>query len=339
MGKRICYGRWMIKAFCAGCTAFILLNAFSLIYSCQETHTSNLTGATDYIWERNGYFSRMTEGISWGHFDEQGFNNSYPAEDAVDILLMGSSHIEALQMPQNKNAGYLLNEYFHQENNSDNYVYSIGVSGHTFAICISNLEDALAYYHPQKAVVVETMTLNFTKEEIDSVLNNTRRKISSIYETGILYQLQKVPCLRIFYNQVQKMWSANDDNTDVQTDTQQEKMSSLEYSSEVGALLSQASNLMGDCQLVVLYHPTLSLENDGSVSDTTDPQQREIFAETCRTKGIIFVDMTELFIQAYEAEHILPNGFANTAVGTGHLNQNGHRMIAEELARVLTEME
>lgn len=42
----------------------------------------------------------------------------------------------------------------------------------------------------------------------------------------------------------------------------------------------------------------------------------------------------ELFIQ----QHLFPRGFANTAANSGHLNRNGHKVIADALAEYLAEV-
>ncbi len=314
------------------------MNVFCLGYSLQGAHITNPTGATDYTWGPNSHFARMTEGMAFGRFDQSGFNNSYPAEEMVDILLMGSSHMEALQMPQDKNVGYLLNEYLHQEGASGDYIYNIGTSGHGLTDCISNLPAALASYQPRKAVIIETMTLNFTQQQIDAVLNGTRERITS-HDSGLIYQLQRIPYLKLVYSQLKGSFGAGAEDVDLRPQKGTQETDALEYSSRISALLTQAADLIGDCQLIIVYHPTLALHADGSISDMTDQKRREAFSAACEAEDICFVDMTETFLRAYETEHILPHGFANTAVGVGHLNQNGHRIIAEELAKVLRELE
>ncbi len=41
------------------------------------------------------------------------------------------------------------------------------------------------------------------------------------------------------------------------------------------------------------------------------------------------------FLREYEENHLLPYGFANSAVGKGHLNRYGHAMIADELYKLM----
>jgi hypothetical protein len=55
--------------------------------------------------------------------------------------------------------------------------------------------------------------------------------------------------------------------------------------------------------------------------------------------GVLFVDMTGVFISAYNTRRDLPYGFLNTAVGVGHLNKNGHAIIAVELFKRIQEQQ
>ena len=47
----------------------------------------------------------------------------------------------------------------------------------------------------------------------------------------------------------------------------------------------------------------------------------------------IFIDTDNDFIELYKTKHILPYGFINTKVGSGHLNKYGHEVIAKRLAK------
>ena len=92
-------------------------------------------------------------------------------------------------------------------------------------------------------------------------------------------------------------------------------------------------------RLIICYHPRLTPQLDGSVTVAASPEYLRAFSEACEAAGVLFVDMSERFLQAYEAEHILPHGFANTAMGQGHLNADGHRLVAEALYDAIVEAE
>lgn len=50
----------------------------------------------------------MLEGMAWFRMDDNGFNNVDAEDGDLDILLMGSSHMEAVQVDPTENTAYLL---------------------------------------------------------------------------------------------------------------------------------------------------------------------------------------------------------------------------------------
>ena len=87
--------------------------------------------------------------------------------------------------------------------------------------------------------------------------------------------------------------------------------------------------------VIILYHPPVTIEPDGTLTLGDDREQAEAFREICETNGIQFLDMGARFLREYEENHLLPYGFANSAVGKGHLNRYGHAMIADELYKLM----
>lgn len=83
--------------------------------------------------------------------------------------------------------------------------------------------------------------------------------------------------------------------------------------------------------LVILYLPrTDYLE---CVADEV-PTETALRAAAKR-HGVVFVDARVPFNREFTQEHIAPLGFANTAPGSGHLNETGHEVVATELAPVV----
>ena len=76
---------------------------------------------------------------------------------------------------------------------------------------------------------------------------------------------------------------------------------------------------------------------DGTINCNTDEEYLAIFEQVCSEQGILFVDMTEELLKGYEEDHVLPHGFINTYVGSGHINAYGHRMVADKLLEVIQE--
>ena len=106
-------------------------------------------------------------------------------------------------------------------------------------------------------------------------------------------------------------------------------------------LFAKLNDIVSDkgAQLIIVYHPSLILNKDGTASANVDQELSEFFATCCEKNGIIFLYMSNQFLESYENESILPHGFTNTSIGTGHLNKNGHALIAESLYEIMKEVE
>ena len=92
-------------------------------------------------------------------------------------------------------------------------------------------------------------------------------------------------------------------------------------------------------KIIVAYHPSISLNKDGSLSINDNLETRKQFSALCEQNGIYFLDMSERFLAEYEKDFTLPYGFSNTSVGTGHMNKAGHRMFAEEIYNLMKRIE
>lgn len=142
---------WFLKAGIAGCMAIFILSLAAVFYDYTGVHIASETGATDYTWEPEQWRAGMSEGFAWTNIDQNGYNNVRSDERKIDILLMGSSHMEALNIGQKQNTACRLNEFL-----PNFYTYNIGISRHTIYRCVNNLSDAVAAFHPSEWVVIET---------------------------------------------------------------------------------------------------------------------------------------------------------------------------------------
>lgn len=314
-----------IKLFGACIVSLILLSGFVLFYSFSGTHIVNNTGATDYKWLPAQFKSNMVEGFSWLRMDNEGFNNidssncSFP-----DVLLMGSSHWEAINVSKKQNTSYYLSELL-----SEYRVYNIGTSGHYIYQCAKNLRDAVEYYSPQQYVVVETATVSLDNERMERVINGSLPSIPS-YDSGVLSLIQKYcPAIKSIYNCTINWRNAN------KTTSTQPGIMDLEL---LDSFIHMMSNSVGnDCKLIIIYHPSTVLDNNGNLLLQTSNADLLSFKNTCAKYSIEFVDISKQVIDLYNRQHRLIHGFENTAVGSGHLNRYGHLLLAEQLASIIKE--
>lgn len=333
-------GRWIGKAMVAGTVAFFLLNALCFFYSNIPVHSDNSNGATDYIWEKEKFYCSGTEGFAWGKTDKNGYNNRAVPEK-MDILIMGSSHMEAFNVPQDKNAAALLQEML-SEDGMDEQVYNIGISGHYFLKCVSNLRNALEVYQPDKYAIIEMSSLSFSKEDLRLVAEE-RLSIIPSFNAGVIGVLQKIPYLRHIYHQIENgIRQQNAEGSEMDGD----EVGTVGGENDVGRarllgeVLRKSASVAADsgCELIVFFQPNLKMGRDGAC-DPTEISLRQFFSRLCEENGILFLDMTDRFLESYRDDAVLPHGFSNTRIESGHLNHAGHRMIAEELFQVIKNRE
>lgn len=273
----------------------------------------------------------MEEGFSWFRMDENGFNNpvfssEMGSSDFVDVLLMGSSHMEAVEVAADENTEYLLNELAPKYS-----TYNIGISGHTIYNNVNNMESAISEYAPSQYVILETADIKLDMDKMEAVIGDEYPHIQS-YDSGMLYLVQKyIPAVKNLYKAVGNWANAGSDS--VQS-TAAEEVPQDDYYDTLNTFLEKAS-ADADGKLVIFYQPQTRIDETGAFADNGDSEYRELFAFACEANGIKFIDMTTDFKNLYETEHILAHGFTNTAVGEGHLNKYGHQAIAERLVEEL----
>lgn len=341
----------------SGVLAFVLLTLFSMLYANTPAHHHDPDGATDYRWDPDTFYAQAKEGFSFGRTNNEGYYclRDYHAGDPVDILVMGSSHMEASNVQPEQSAAALLDNML-----EDKTVYNIGTSAHTFLVCADNLEKAVEKYRPGGYVIVETDRLRFPDAELLAVTEKTMEDIPSL-EGGVIALLQKNQYLRLLYRQLQNRMAKNAGagarlekvlNLLRGTDGAQEapadeaaQPAAAETRDEAGnerALREVLAGMRDACeksgaQLIIFFHPSNTILEDGRLHMEYFDEDTAWFRGLCEENGVKFISLADRFGEEYETRHVVAYGFPNTSVGAGHLNAHGHRMIAEELYKLITE--
>lgn len=87
-----------------------------------------------------------------------------------------------------------------------------------------------------------------------------------------------------------------------------------------------------DKPLILVYLPTLPrMEGNSWVFNDADDEAARSMERIFTQHGWTVIDMKERFEREFRQTGCLPRGFANTRPGSGHLNETGHRLIAEAL--------
>lgn len=310
--------------------SLLLLSVFCLFYSYSGVHITNKNKTTDYTWLPFQFRSVATEGYSYFRMDYNGYNNIYVPHN-IDVLIMGSSHMEAANVNKKENTSALLTDKFN--------VYNIGISGHTIYRCADNLSNAYDYYKP-KTIIIETDKVKLEEKEIELVINKKAKPIPS-YDSGLIFYLQRfIPCSVNLYNQIDNWHSLDKNLFKSNKITKNNKETELcidkEYKNSLrNFLLFIKNSIPNDINLIIIYHPKSKINKDGSYQSTINETYSVIFSNECKHLGIDFIDLSYEFENYYNKNRKLPHGFVNTKLGAGHLNRYGHKIFADVLEKEL----
>ena len=329
-----------LKTLLAGFVAIIIISMALCFYSITPVHVKNSRGNTDYVWESNSWWVSMTEGVSFGRYDKAGYNNKKVIEDP-DIIILGSSHMEATNVLQHETTSYLLGEKLKEKYT----VYNLGISGHNFEKVCQYLPVNLDLYsESSKVVIIETSNVNITEDAVERILNNNVKYTES-QTSSLMIFLQKIPFLRRLYHQMEGglldvfLPSSSKTDTPKQAEAEiqiDETIDQAPYDNLFQYLQSLEEKY--NTQIIIFYHPTETLNKDGTISFPND-EHKNIFSKTAKNHEITFIDMTQTFEEMYDTDHHVPHGFITGQIGSGHLNRYGHRAIADSLYDAISTLE
>ena len=326
--------RYFFKLIVAGIIAFIFLNILCIFYYINPDSLPTKNGVTDFFWEPSSYYSKMTEGFGYGKMNNEGFNNiqDYEHNQPIDILLMGSSHMEGLNVPQKRTVAAVLNTLF----NKSKYVYNIGLSGHEFPYIVNNIETAVRFYAPKEYVIIEIAEFEFDVISLEQGINSNLKRLAAADGKFIMLlkkipYLHKIPYLRLLKLQYQNYRSSQRHNN--YQGNNDAKINDEMYSQVLEAAFQKLSQIANNqkIRIILVYHPELRLNFDGSLHDSTDVNRLTLFEKYSAENDIVFINMIDRFRTEYKSFHIAPYGYSNTEINVGHLNRYGHQMIADEL--------
>jgi len=324
-----------IKTILAVSLGIVILDVFCMFYYNPTGYVPSGHGATDLVREEGAFTSRATEGIAWMRMDENGYNNPSVPEE-ISVLMMGSSHTEALNVMPDENSAAYLSEMLSESSMADG-VYNIGMSSHTLVRNMANFARALDEFESAGYAVMETADVIMWTASLYEAIED---RMEPLPATGIDMPglLTDRPLLRTLYRQYKNL--TGEEHQELYADyIPEDTMARYEEAlTQAFQMLKTEADARG-VGIIVYYHPHLTLEKDGGVTPATQAQCLEAFARSCAAAEVTFIDMTDIFLREYEENAVLPHGFSNTTAGAGHLNPAGHRMIAEEIFRVICEKE
>lgn len=345
MQTPISYIKQIIKWCAAFAAALFIMNLITFIFydPCQELIREH--GATTGFLLPDSHGVYGLEGYCIANIDDNGYvNRDLPRADSYYVVA-GASHTEGLFLPLKLRYSDRLNGMLGPDN--ELRVYNIGRSGNFFSVVLQHLDGILEEFPDAEGIIIETDTLTYdTKALYDSQIQtgyDPDETASAIYsdlskKQRLSIRVKKyLPLMRELHKQY--LTYRNMSEEEASSDILDPDFWASEYA---GGYTDALDSLMAfirertDKKVIILYHPSVSIEKDGSMKLMTNGAE-PYYKEICAKHDIDFVDMSDVYLKAYKEEHIVPYGFSNTTMGAGHTNREAHRMIAEELYKVINK--
>ncbi len=330
--------QWMA----AGILAVVICNCLLLVYHRPAGWIERTNSATSAIWRPGSTLLMGTEGRGTYTVDKNGYLNADLPRQEDYCLVLGASYTQGKEVKFGKRYTDLLNAML-AASSDELAVYNCSQDAKFLPGIINDFYAITQEFSDAETIIIETGNTDFSSKEIKAACNQhgfDENQLGSVIMSNMSF-IQKakllvkegLPFYTILKSQLtamaaQKEGTAISDNVQ-SADTEQEQ-------SLLDALALIRSQFNG--RLIILYHPMVSLAETGELV-ITEQETTSMFAAACAVNDIIFVDVSEAFLEAYAEDYSVPYGFPNTTMGTGHLSVDGHRVIAEELYKVLKEAE
>lgn len=314
--------RWCGKFFIANLFAFSLFSCVGYFY-CYGIRVPD------------GRLCRCVEGRTLLRLDANALNNAYYNDFGrdltnVDVLILGSSHIEAYQVLKNENIGYLLNLRFANDKEACAF-YSCGISGYFLSAILSQYEATLEKFAPRKYVVIELReipTVGAIEQGLDKFLPYSDKRRSFIRllwgGSGCIWGHYKITKI------CRKRGTGK-----VEQSLPEEQKEAWERLVKRIVKISIENNV----RPIFLYHQRAKIGPNGEYLPAWNVDDLAAFRAICEREGVVFVDATERFREEYEKNNVWPYGFCNAGIISGHLNRDGHRMVADVLEEAIRKLE
>lgn len=291
------------------------------------------SAATNAVLRPYGTYLMGTEGRGRHRVDSRGYlNPDLPLADSP-VIIVGSSFVQGKEVSAGKRFADLMNAAL-VPGGDRLKVYTVSQDGFYLPQIARCFPALVAEFPSAETIIIETNLTDFSARELTDALEQPTPDpqqqgaqlwagYSPLRRTAMRVK-ETLPILTLGKLQLTAMLGSS-----AGTAEEEIPASQAHYDAVAALLRSQF-----DGRLILLYHPDVSIEHDGSLS-VTAKEQEALLREACQRNGITFLDAGDAWLQAYADSSTVPYGFSNTAMGSGHLNESGHRVLAELLLEAL----
>lgn len=304
---------------------------------------------------RPGLYVHGTEGFSWSRMNSLGMRSPEVAQKAPGeqrILFLGDSFTEALQVDSDKAYPARVADELSLSGATVTSV-NAGRSGASPANYIHLAPWYAERIHPDVVVVqvsgqdfrkdVENAQRNFyvrrTGQSFETVFNAEFRSTNPfVQRLPALEPVLEIPLVQLMSQNVWKALAANQPKTPfvgAQKKSVRANGSSNQPKVVDAALLDWSIEALAEAypRLVVVYVP----HTDFMTGSGNPAEIRDALANACAQHNVRLVDTMGPLEDSFHGARIAPSGFANSTPGKGHLNAQGHAIVAAAVAPAVAE--
>lgn len=316
--------------------AVLLCNGALYAYHHPAAWIDRSGSATNGILNPNSVFLHGTEGRGRYIVDGKGYlNPDLPLAEEY-TLVVGSSYVQGKEVEAGKRFVDLMNTAL-ADSPEALAVYSVSQDGFLFPQMVKCFPALLQEFPDAQTIILEVNVNSYSAKALTDGLaqypfdpNQTGDRIREN-----LPALQKIviaikewfPILNVGKTQITAMLSSDSEASAAPKASEHTMEDAVDAA--VALLRSQY-----DGRLIIFYHPGVDIQPDGNMALKED-ERVSLYREACLKYGVEFVDASDAFLEAYERDHTVPCGFANTKMGSGHFNEAGHQICADILSGVL----
>lgn len=327
---------WIVGSF----IGFVLVNTICFLYERPVGWYDTINGVSTSVWHPGKVIVHGTEGYGRVTVDENGFLNPSGVLADEYILMLGTSHTQGKEVDREKKYSVLVNDQIGDDNKL--HTYNIAADGNFLPTQIKHFKAVTEEFNDACMITVEIASTDYSVDELEDAIEQVEHDMTdSAVHFSNMSSLERIRTFIKEYfpliSRIKKQMQTAKSIKQINSSTDSWAIDSDNYSMVIGKALRLMKSEY-DKPLVFIYHPRVDIEKDGTLS-LVYSETWEIFKEACINNGIDIIDCGPDFIENYNSKKELPYGFANTTLGSGHLNEVGHQIVANEIIAYWEEHE
>lgn len=320
----------------AAVVAVLLCNCALYAYHHPAAWIDRSGSATNAILNPGATTLQGTEGRGRHTVDARGYLNPDLPLGEDYVLVVGSSYVQGKEVKAGERFVDRMNQALAPAG-EELAVYSVSQDGFLFPQMVRCFQTLLQEFPDAGTIILEVNANSYLPQDLQKGLDQVAfdpgqtgaaiRANLSVREKIVITIKEWFPILNLGKTQLTAMLSSDSGAAPAP------EVSALSMEDAIDAAVALLRSQY-DGRLILFYHPDVDIQSDGGMTLEED-EKAELYRKACGKYGVEFVDVSGDFLEAYERDYTVPYGFANTTMGSGHLNEAGHRICADALLEAL----